>query len=63
VYTPRIEAHILMRGVSFAEQELKIDNLAKLAIDGYRLITPISHDAYLVEGKKGIYNPYTDTWT
>ena len=62
MYTPRIEAHILMRRVSLAEQETKISNLAKLATEGYRLIEPISHDAYLVEGKKGIYNPYTDTW-
>lgn len=63
MYTIRMESHILARGASLSEQETKINNLAKLATEGYRLITPISHDAYLVEGKKGIYNPYTDTWS
>lgn len=56
------ESQLLNRGVTQEQQQEKMRNLIRLAKEGFRKVKMIEHDCYEVEGKKGLYNPYTDTF-
>lgn len=56
------ERSLLNRKITHEQQEQKMANLHKLAVAGFRLIKAIEHDKYIIEGKEGFYNPYTDTF-
>lgn len=62
-FESRLKQQLYNRGVTKEEHFIKMENLRKLAAEGFRIIRAIDHDCYTVVGKKGTYNPYTDTWT
>lgn len=60
---PYEESQLLNRGVTPEQQAAKMENLRKLAKEGFRKVQMIEHDMYRVEGKPGFYNPYTGKFT
>ncbi len=56
------EKGINNRGVTLDEHRIKMDNLHKLAVEGFRVVRAVQHDKYTVKGKDQFYNPYTNTW-
>lgn len=57
-----LESNLLNRGVTREQHDTKMNNLRKLAIEGYLLINPIAHGVYVIAGKDELYNPYTDKY-
>ena len=56
------EQTIHNRGITLEEHDSKMDNLALLAVSGFRVIKAVRHDKYKVKGKDQFYNPYNNTW-
>lgn len=50
------------RGVTWEQQETKMNNLSRISRGGIK-IRALAHDQYLVEGKEGYYDPYTDAFS
>jgi hypothetical protein len=54
---PYLVNALASRGVTNEQHETKMDNLAAL---GCKVIKPIRHDLYKIDGR--YYNPYNDIW-
>lgn len=59
-FDPYLVNMLAARGITFAQHETKMANLAKF---GPVVLKAITHNAYEVEGHIGLYNPYTDFWS
>jgi hypothetical protein len=55
-----LEEALINRGVTLAQHTTKMENLSKLAREGFRVVKAVHHDKYEVRGREGFYNPYTD---